>query len=74
MHTPYFKELDEVCQCTECKKEFKAYDYWEDCRNCNDGKTWDGEECMGCGGTGTHESVVKDMCQDCLYLYLTKED
>ena len=73
MNEPYFKESDQVCNCKDCKTDFKAYYYWEDCSNCNDGETYEGDECRSCGGSGTHDSFVKDICQDCLYIKLTRE-
>lgn len=70
----YFKETDDTFVCQKCKREFKSYHYYEDCNNCNDGETDEGEECHACGGMGEHNSIVKDQCQDCLYLYLTNDD
>ncbi len=70
---PFFKETDETFVCEECKQEFKSYHYYEDCNNCNDGETYEGETCRSCGGTGEHNSIVKNMCQDCLYWLLAKE-
>ena len=73
MAKPFFHERNEVCKCRECKQEFKAYDYWEDCRNCNDGEDYEnGNMCFSCGGSGTLDSVVKDICQNCLYVQLSK--
>jgi len=71
---PFFSETTEVCNCRKCKKEFKAYNYWEHCPNCHDGETSYGLMCHACGGRGDLESVVKDICQDCLYLELTEDD
>jgi hypothetical protein len=71
---PFFKETDETFVCEKCKREFKSYHYYEDCNNCNDGETDEGKECHACGGMGEHNSIVKDQCQDCLYLYLTNDD
>lgn len=70
----YFPETEECCICEDCKKEFKAFHYWEDCPCCHDGETECGDTCSACEGKGEHESIVKDQCQLCLYLYLTKDD
>lgn len=74
MSHPFFTERTETCNCRTCNKDFKAYNYWEDCPNCNDGETDEGRECPSCGGSGTLDSVAKNICQDCLYVLLTKED
>lgn len=71
---PFFKETEENFICKKCKMLFKSYHYYEDCSNCNDGETHDGEMCLACKGIGEHNSIVKDLCQDCLYLYLTDDD
>lgn len=70
----FFKETNETFTCTDCKQPFKSYHYWEICKNCNDGETWEGDTCLGCGGTGEHNFIIKDQCQDCLYIYLTYND
>lgn len=72
MEQPFFSEIDETHICEDCKKEFKAYNYWEDCPNCNDGEDDEGETCFVCGGRGDLESIARNTCQDCLYIYLTK--
>lgn len=71
---PFFRETTEKFTCKTCKKEFRSFHYYEECTNCNEGETWEGEWCMACGGTGEHNSIVKDQCQDCLYIYLTSND
>ena len=70
----FFPETEETCVCKECKKEFKAYHYYEDCTCCSNGETDDGEECGACHGMGEHNSIEKNTCQLCLYLYLTRDD
>ncbi len=70
----YFTETDECCICTDCKKEFKAYHYYEDCPCCHDGETDDGSECAACSGMGDHNSIEKKTCQLCLYKFLTNDE
>ena len=69
----YFKETDDTFVCQKCKRDFKSYHYFEDCSNCIDGETDDGETCPVCGGIGDYEEIVKDHCQMCLYNYLTRD-
>ncbi len=70
----YFPETEERFICQDCKKEFKAFHYHEDCPCCHDGETENGDTCYACGGSGEHESIEKNTCQMCLYLYLTNDD